>query len=256
MANHTSYTQLGVDVNSHLDYCKGGQWHWDSWRVGYEPRALFTTLSAEYNTIKWPISEPNAWHSDVKEILGEANNKDEFLARLKERQEKRSRESQQAWEKIKEWLGDPHHWDNPPDGDILWIRFLRFCRFGSYDHFINYFGTYEKYPSSTQPQLSNIIETHPAKPPQPKKKAKGNMAASSGVAKSSSKASKVKPERDSSEQGGVQPKKKGKEKMAASAGVVKSSSRASKVKPGRDSGEQDGVRRSARLQKRVEQARQ
>lgn len=200
---------LGSHLEAHTpqpNYDLDKEWQWDNGKFGYkDPNVLFTTLHAEYNTLKCAIQDPFAWHSDVSDIARTANTKDEFLTLLKERQKQRIDEIQEAWEGTKELLtAEPSRWDNPPARDVLWGAFLRISRNFSYDSLVAYFGSYlTDDQRSTLSPPSTPTDMHHAKPSQPKRKAKGKMAPSSGAAKPSSKASKSKPKRDSSRQGGV-----------------------------------------------------
>ncbi|KAJ5964249.1 uncharacterized protein N7479_004125 [Penicillium vulpinum] len=219
--HRTLDTHLGAHTPCNTDYLYDDTWDWDSWRVGYkDPSVLFTTLHAEYNTLKCAIQDPKNWHSDVSEIARTANNKDEFLTLLKKRQEQRFDEIQTAWQKTIIWFANnPLCEDNPPDNAVLWEIFLQFSNHFSYDCLVRYFGSYTTVDQpSTRPLPPNAVESRPAKPPQAKRKGKG------------------------------------KGKMAKSSGVIKSSSRASKAKPKRDDNGQGGVRRSTRLQQRAEQS--
>lgn len=201
-------------LDSHLEahtppqpnYVLDKEWKWDYSKFGYkDPNVLFTTLHAEYNTLKCAIQDPYAWHKDVSHVAKTANNKDEFLTLLKKRQEERFDELQEAWETTKELLtAEPSRWDNPPTRAVLWGAYVCLAQHFSYDTLVAYFGSYvtDDQPS-TSPLPSKPTEPRPAKPSQPKKKAKGKMPKSSSVAKSSSRASKSKPKQESSEQGGV-----------------------------------------------------
>ncbi|KAJ5170296.1 uncharacterized protein N7500_003079 [Penicillium coprophilum] len=185
------------------------EWKWDYKKFGYKNSdALFTTLHAEYNTLKCAIQDPYAWHSDVREIARAASTKDEFLTRLKKRQRERFDELQEAWETTKALLtAEPDRLDNPPPRAILWSSFIQIARNYSYDSLLAYFGSYvidetveTEDRTATSPLPSTHIKTRSTKTPQPKRKAKGKMATSSGVAKPSPRPSKSKYEQDSSGQ--------------------------------------------------------
>ncbi|KAI3195600.1 hypothetical protein CBS147311_7905 [Penicillium roqueforti] len=181
------------------NYALDEKWKWKHWKFGYEdPNVLFTTLHAEYNTLHCALQDPYAWHKDVTDVTRIAENRDQFLTLLKKRQKERFDELQEAWETTKEVLtAEPSRVDQ-------WAAFLNIARHMSYDSLVAYFGFYatDNQPS-TSPLPSTPNETNPANPPQPKGKAKKKMATSSGVTKSSSRASKSKPKRNSSSQGGV-----------------------------------------------------
>ncbi|KAJ5285574.1 hypothetical protein N7524_000880 [Penicillium chrysogenum] len=200
-------------------YDKDEKFHWEAGKVGYEDsNVLFTTLHDEYNSFKCAISDPEAWHFDVADVAKTANNNDEFLALLKKRQEQRFDEIQTAWRKTKvRLMSNPACWDMPPPKAVLWKNFGGIGRNFSYDNLVTFFGSYgTDNESSAQPQLAIDFEVVPSQPPQPRRQPKGNMATSSGVSKSSSRAPKSKR---------------------------------------RGTSGQDGVRRSARLRERAEKAR-
>jgi hypothetical protein len=126
------------------DYDLDQEWDWPSWKFGYDdPSVLFTTLHAEYNSIKCAIQDPYGWHHDVCEISNVAKDRNEFLTLLRKRQQERFDEIQSAWEKTKALLtGQPSRWETTLDKDLLWGAFIRLSRNFSYDSFVAYFGSY------------------------------------------------------------------------------------------------------------------
>lgn len=186
------------------DYDLDQEWHWPFWKFGYDdPNVLFTTLHAEFNSIKCAIQDPYGWHHDVCDVANIAKDKDEFLTLLRKRQKERFNEIQIAWEKTKALLtGQPSHWEATPDKAVLWGFFIRLARNFSYDSLVGYFGSYVANDQPPNPPLSSRpVETRPAKRQQPKRKARGKLATSSGVTKRSSGASKSIPKQDSGQAG-------------------------------------------------------
>ncbi|KAJ5466463.1 hypothetical protein N7530_010250 [Penicillium desertorum] len=218
--HRTIDTHLWDHTPHHQKYDQGEKFYWQAGKVGYEDsNVLFTTLHDEYNSFKCALSDAEAWHFDVAAVARTANDNDEFLALLKERQEQRIDEIQKGWRKTKlRLMSDPACFDMPPPRAVLFKNFGRVSRNFSYDSLVTFFGSYgtgDK--SSAQPQLSSDFVAVPSQPPQPERQPEGNMAASSSGPKSSSRAPKSKP---------------------------------------RDTSGRDGVRRSARLRERAEKARQ
>ncbi|KAI0964783.1 hypothetical protein F4678DRAFT_454844 [Xylaria arbuscula] len=136
---HMEYHTPVVDIDSE-------EWKWPYWKFGYShPSALFTELHAEYNSIPCAIQDHHGWWIDVCEIANIADNREQFLALLKERQDERFKELQKAWDTISALLiGQPSRWEMERDTTDLWVRFIRVTRHWSYDAIVGYFGAYAK----------------------------------------------------------------------------------------------------------------
>ncbi|KAK3687215.1 hypothetical protein B0T22DRAFT_438870 [Podospora appendiculata] len=63
-------------------------------------RRLFTKPEAKYNTVPYKIQGDEAFHHDVSDAAHEANNIDDFYARLTLRRAERLQELQKAWDRI------------------------------------------------------------------------------------------------------------------------------------------------------------
>ena len=126
------------------DFAVGSPWLWDYWKFDFEkPDVLFTTLHAEYNTMRCSFQDPVAWHSDVRDVASTAKNHEEFLALLEQRRNDRFDEIRKAWRLIKAKLvGQPSHWENPPSDDVLCDGFINVSRNFSFDSLVAYFGSY------------------------------------------------------------------------------------------------------------------
>lgn len=154
------------------DYELDQEWQWPFWKFGYDdPNVLFTTLHAEFNSVKCAIQDPHCWHHDVCDIANIAKDKNEFLTLLKTRQNERFEEIQVAWEKTKALLSaELSHWNAAPDETLLWALFLRLARNFSYDSLVGYFGSYVTNDQPlNSPPLSRLAENRPAKQQQSKK---------------------------------------------------------------------------------------
>ncbi|KAJ5370004.1 uncharacterized protein N7496_006096 [Penicillium cataractarum] len=170
------------------DYELDQEWQWPFWKFGYDdPNVLFTTLHAEFNSVKCAIQDPYGWHHDVCDIANIAKDKNEFLILLKTRQNERFEEIQDAWEKTKALLtGEPSHWNTAPDETLLWSLFVRLARNFSYDSFVGYFGSYvtnDRPPNPPPP--STPAENRPARQQQPKESPGRKTATSTRITKRS-----------------------------------------------------------------------
>ena len=173
------------------DYDLDQEWHWPFWKFGYDdPSVLFTTLHAEFNSMKCAIQDPYGWHHDVCDVANIAKDKDEFLTLLTKRQKERFDEIQIAWEDTKALLtGQPSRWEATPDKAVLWGFFIRLARNFSYDSLVGYFGSYVANDQAPNPPApSRHLKTHNLQ--QPKIKARTKLANPSGVTKRSTSASK------------------------------------------------------------------
>lgn len=66
------------------------EWKWPFGKFAYkDPNVLFTTLHAEFNSMKCAIQDPYGWHHDVCDVANTAKSKEEFLALLRQRQKER-----------------------------------------------------------------------------------------------------------------------------------------------------------------------
>ncbi|KAI1347197.1 hypothetical protein F5Y01DRAFT_319033 [Xylaria sp. FL0043] len=151
-------------VESHLELHtpelnpESGDWAWPYWKFGFEsPAVLFNDLHAEYNSIRCAIQDPQGWYSDVRELADVAENREQFLALLRKRQDDRFKELEGAWHKISvHLLAENSRFLVPREKSDYWMRFLRITRNFSYDAFVGYFGAYvqdEAYPSSCKPPV-------------------------------------------------------------------------------------------------------
>lgn len=170
------------------DFDLDQEWYWPFWKFGYDdPNVLFTTLHAEFNSVKCAIQDPYGWHHDVCDVANVAKDKDEFLTLLKMRQKERFDEIQIAWEKTKALLtGEPSHWKATPDEAVLWGLFIRLARNFSYDSLVGFFGSYATNDQPPDPLLpSRPSETRPVERQQPKTNPGRKKTKSSGVTKRS-----------------------------------------------------------------------
>jgi len=87
MSNWYPTPTIGNHMKLHTpepDYMLDRDWRWPIWKFGYDgPKILFTTLYAEFNSLKCAIQDPYGWHSDVCDVANIAKNKEEFLTLLK-----------------------------------------------------------------------------------------------------------------------------------------------------------------------------
>ncbi|KAL7916954.1 hypothetical protein ACQKWADRAFT_317704 [Trichoderma austrokoningii] len=87
-----------------IDLSLDPSWYWYSDKFGLDPRDLFTTLHDRFNTKKFPLQDPQAFHQDVCECADDAETLDQFYSKLGERKAQRSKEMTEAWEEISAWL--------------------------------------------------------------------------------------------------------------------------------------------------------
>ncbi len=93
-----------MDTGAHKswipDFDDNSPWRWEWWRVGLQPEDLFTTLAAQHNTVLCCIQDDEAFHHDVSDAAHEAENVDDFHARLTCRCEERLQELRKAWDSV------------------------------------------------------------------------------------------------------------------------------------------------------------
>ena len=203
------------------------EWRWPFWKVGYnDPDVLFGALHEEYNTLKCAIQDPYAWHHDVCDVANTARNQEEFLTLLKQRQKERFEEIQGVWRETKALLtARPSRLAVVPERSILWGYFIRLARNFSYDSLVSYFSSYIADDVPREPPLLTSGETSTSRPEQP------------GTTNDNTKGKKA--ERESSIEAGrttVRP-----------SGVSKAR---------RKQDRREGVRKSARLQRALDHAKQ
>ncbi|KAI0812809.1 hypothetical protein GGR55DRAFT_637961 [Xylaria sp. FL0064] len=137
-------------VESHLELhtpvidAESEKWAWPYWKFDFEsPAVLFNSLHAEYNSIRCAIQDPCCWHSDVCELAHVAENREQFLALLRKRQDERFKELESAWHKIAvNLIADNDLFVMPRERTDMWTRFIRITQHFSYDAVVGYFGAY------------------------------------------------------------------------------------------------------------------
>ncbi|KAI1163398.1 hypothetical protein F5B18DRAFT_651733 [Nemania serpens] len=122
------------------------EWSWPYWKFGYtHGGVLFTDLHAEFNSVRCAIQDPYGWHLDVSQIANEVDSREAFFARLRQRQNERFAELEEAWHNTTSLLvGEPGRWDTRLRRNQLWINFVRISRNFSYDSLVGFFGAFVK----------------------------------------------------------------------------------------------------------------
>ncbi|PWI64371.1 hypothetical protein PCL_10540 [Purpureocillium lilacinum] len=106
------------------------EFQWAYWNVGCQEQDLFGELCERFNKMPTPtfISDPEAFHRDVAEIALQADDKEDFFARMEKRKEKRLNELLN----LRKELWPLFHRSSSVNTEQL-LHFTRFYNFASLD---------------------------------------------------------------------------------------------------------------------------
>ncbi|PON20107.1 hypothetical protein TGAM01_v211030 [Trichoderma gamsii] len=141
-----------------IDLMMDPSWYWLNDKFSLDPQALFTTLHDRFNTKKFPLQDPVAFHRDVYECADKAESLDQFYSKLGERKAQRIEEMAKAWNEIGTWLAafpkslfcqlcyDEENMEvklkpgSLNDGPVeRWQAFTQFTRTMSFDSMVRFF---------------------------------------------------------------------------------------------------------------------
>ncbi|KAI1119260.1 hypothetical protein F5Y14DRAFT_397173 [Nemania sp. NC0429] len=167
--NKKAVKELGrpreVDLYEEQDY------HWPSWKFDMEMEELYRGLHDEYNTLRFPILSPRAFHLDVKELATKAKTREEFHRLLDERSWARFKEVRQALDDLGiDFYMSPDGFVTPPD---LWFEFLKLMRARSFSDLIIFLSKLQaptkdrvaEASKPTSPGPPDVPEPSPHEPP-------------------------------------------------------------------------------------------